>query len=573
VLDSRLHRVALVLLVVPALVLTAFSLKPSILPRTTALAPDAFDGVSARADLAALAQIPDRSPGSRGDAAAAAFVARRLKSAGFIVTTKRADAETLAGRKSTVVVTASRTGFSQRGVVVVADRASRSHGTDSLTGTAVLLEMARAVAGRTLAHSVEFVSTGAGPGGALAGWKPKEDPGSVVGVVVLGELAGSGTKRMVVPWAQLRGTAAPGALERSVDAAVQTETGLKLARSGLLERLARLSIPITTTGQGALVADGVPAIELGSSGELDSSSNTVLGPRFEGFGRAALRVAGILDGADRGWPGANSSALPLRDRELPPWTMRLIAGMALLAALITGIDAMARSRRQRIAVVVPGVWLLASWPAMLLGWLWLLLAAATGVIDGVPAVTAPVGSVQISWAALAGIPVAVALGWLVLRPLALRTPRGIAEAGPGAPAALMLISAVAGSVVWIRDPLTALLIVPFIHIAPWLVDPARAPSRRACAVLIAVTLIPTAVVLTVIASDLGAGPISLGWTLVLIFASGSVGPQVGVITTLLFALLASTVLLAVRPRSNPELELQTRGPLGYAGPGSLGGTN
>jgi hypothetical protein len=138
---------------------------------------------------------------------------------------------------------------------------------------------------------------------------------------------------------------------------------------------------------------------------------------------------------------------------------------------------------------------------------------------------------------------------------------------------LMLISAVAGLVVWIRDPLTALLIVPFIHIAPWLVDPARAPSRRACAVLIAVTLIPTAVVLTVIASDLGAGPISLGWTLVLIFASGSVGPQVGVITTLLFALLASTVLLAVRPRSNPELELQTRGPLGYAGPGSLGGTN
>ena len=572
-LDSRLHRVALVLLVVPALVLTAFSLKPSILPRTTALAPDAFDGVSARADLAALARIPDRSPGSPGDAAAAAFVASRLKAAGFIVRTTRSDADTLAGRRSTVVVTATRTGFSQRNVVVIADRASRSKGPDSLTGTAAMLEVARAVAGRTLAHSVEFVSTGAGPGGALAGWQPQPDPASVVGVMVLGELAGDGSRRMVVPWSQLRATAAPGALERSVESAVQTETGLKLARSGLLERLSRLSIPITTTGQGVLVADGVPAIELGSSGELDSSSSTVVGPRFEGYGRAALRVAGILDGAAHGWPGSNSSALPLRDRELPPWTMRLIGGMALLAALITGVDAMARARRQRIAVLVPAVWLLAAWPAMLLGWLWLLLAAATGVIDGVPAVTAPVGSVPISWAALAGVPVAIALGWLVLRPLALRTPRGVAEAGPGAPAALMLIGAIAGAVVWIRDPLTALLIVPFVHIAPWLVDPERAPTRRACAVAIALTLIPTAVVLTVISSDLGAGPVGLLWTVVLIFASGSAGLQVGVITTLLFALLASTLLLALRPRPEGKLELQTRGPLGYAGPGSLGGTN
>jgi len=378
---------------------------------------------------------------------------------------------------------------------------------------------------------------------------------------------------MVVPWAQLRATAAPGALERSVDSAVQTETGLKLARSGLLERLSRLAIPITTTGQGVLVADGVPAIELGSSGELDPSSSTVVGPRFEGFGRAALRVAGILDGADHGWPGANSSALPLRNRELPPWTMRLIGGMALLAALITGIDAMARARRRRIAVLVPAVWLLAAWPAMLLGWLWLLLAAATGVIDGVPAVTAPVGSVKISWAALVGIPVAVAIGWLVLRPLALRTPRGTAEAGPGAAAALMLIAATAGAVVWIRDPLTALLIVPFVHVAPWLVDPERAPSRRACAVAIGLTLVPTAVVLTVIASDLGAGPIGLGWTLALIFASGSAGVQVGVLTTLLIALLASTFLLVLRPRPETELDLQTRGPLGYAGPGSLGGTS
>jgi len=247
--------------------------------------------------------------------------------------------------------------------------------------------------------------------------------------------------------------------------------------------------------------------------------------------------------------------------------------MALLAGLITGIDAMARARRRKVAVLQPGIWLISSWPAMLLGWLWLLLASLTGVIKGVPDMTAPVGSVPVSWAAVAGIPVAVAFGWIVLRPLVRRRHRGRAEAGPGAPAALMIIASLAAGVIWVRDPLTALLVVPFVHVAPWLSDPARAPSRGLSLGLAISLLIPVGLVLGVVSADFGAGPIALGWLIALVFASGSAGLAGGLMTTLFAGLYVSTLVLAWRPRPDVEVDLVTRGPLGYAGPGSLGGTN
>lgn len=571
-LDSRLHRVALVVLVVPALVLTAFSLRPSVLPRTAALAPDAFDGVSARSDLRALSRIRDRSPGGKGDAAAAVFVAAKLRAARFKVSLSRGETNTVAGVRSTVIVSGRRTGFSQRRVVLLADRAALGGGTDGLTGTAALLEVARALAGRTLAHSIEIVSTGAGPGGALAGWEPRG--GQVVGVLVLGDLgAGSLSRRFVTPWAQLRATAAPFALERSVASAVKSETGLVHRRTGFLERIARLALPVTTTGQGTLVAAAVPAVTLGSTGELKQPADAPVGPRFEGFGRAALRVAGILDGAPRDWPGADSSALPVRDRELPEWTLRLVSGMAVLAGLLVGVDAMARARRRRIRVFAPGVWITAAWPPMLMGWVWLMLASMVGVIDGVPEVMAPVGTVPVSWAAVAGIPVSVAIGWLLLRPLVMRISPGGAAIGPGSPASLMLLTGGAAALIWVRDPLTALLVVPFLHIAPWLVDDERRPSRRTSMLLMAALLVPLVVVLASLATDFGTGPIGLAWQFALVFAAGGAGVGGGLVTTLLAGLYVSALLLVARPRDRSNVTLVTRGPLGYAGPGSLGGTD
>lgn len=570
-LDGRFHRLALVLLLTPALVLAAFSLRPSVLPRTAALAPDAFDGAAARADFRALAAIPNRAPGSPGDDVAAELVANRLKAAGFDVSKKRVESQTVEGERSTVTVTASRTGFLQRKVVIAADRSTAAGGASALSGTAALLEIGRALAGRTLGHSVELVSTGAGPGGDLSGWTPGQ--AKVVAVLVLGDIGGDRlSSPFAVPWAEMRASAAPVALERSVAAAIRSETGLQPGRNPIPVRIARLALPLTTTEQGGLVADGVPAIAMSSTGEKPARG-AELGRRFDGFGRAALSIAGVLDGAPAAWPGPNSAALPLRDRELPPWTITMIAGLAVLAALLTGIDGLARARRNGVRVAESAQWFAAAWPPMLLGWLWLLLASATGVITGVPLSAAPVGTVPVSWVSLVGIPVSIAFGWLVLRPIALRRHPGLAEPGGGAPAALMLLASLAAAIVWSRDPLTALLIVPFAHVVPWLVDPARAPSRRVSLLLVALVLVPFLAALAVLAADVGAGPLGFTWMLVLVFAGGSAGIGAGFVTTLMAGLLVSAILLAARPRTQSVDGLTTRGPVTYAGPGSLGASD
>ena len=66
-LDGRLHRLSLAFVMLPLIAIAAFSLKPSPIARTVALAPDAFDQGAAIADLKHLQAIPNRTPGSIGD--------------------------------------------------------------------------------------------------------------------------------------------------------------------------------------------------------------------------------------------------------------------------------------------------------------------------------------------------------------------------------------------------------------------------------------------------------------------------------------------------------------------------
>src|SRR6476660_2356616 len=81
-LNARLYRAALVPLVL-ALAIAAFSLGSRPAPRSSTLAPDAFDGSRALADLHSLtAGYPNRRPGSAGDEALAAHFAASLRALG-----------------------------------------------------------------------------------------------------------------------------------------------------------------------------------------------------------------------------------------------------------------------------------------------------------------------------------------------------------------------------------------------------------------------------------------------------------------------------------------------------------
>jgi hypothetical protein len=103
------------------------------------------------------------------------------------------------------------------------------------------------------------------------------------------------------------------------------------------------------------------------------------------------------------------------------------------------------------------------------------------------------------------------------------------------------------------------------------------PPRAVGVALVAIGLLPFALVAAYYAEQFGLGPVELAWELVLLLAGGYAGP-LGVLTwslVLSCALLAAGVALGKRRRETPAEQagaVTTRGPLGYAGPGSLGGT-
>jgi hypothetical protein len=136
----------------------------------------------------------------------------------------------------------------------------------------------------------------------------------------------------------------------------------------------------------------------------------------------------------------------------------------------------------------------------------------------------------------------------------------------------MILSSLAVGAVWIVAPVTALLALPFVHIAPWLVDRTRLIRKRVAVTALLATLAPLALALVVLAIAFGMGPIALAWALALQFSGGAVGVVGGVVSTFLAGLFVGAAVLVLRGHAAGPGAFVTRGPLTYAGPGSLGGT-
>ena len=76
--------------------------------------------------------------------------------------------------------------------------------------------------------------------------------------------------------------------------------------------------------------------------------------------------------------------------------------------------------------------------------------------------------------------------------------------------------------------------------------------------------------------EYGLSPPDFGWFCVLLVAGGVVGPLGWVIWSVVLTCLVAALLVALRSRSSvtpPQTpQITVRGPVSYAGPGSLGGT-
>jgi hypothetical protein len=590
VLDVRVYRAAFLPALV-ALFVAAFSLADRPAPAVSPLAADQFNGQRAfggktplRNSLLELAEtFPNRATGTADDAALADRVARTLAAPddadhpAFRVT------RSFAGAAETVV--GVRSGLSSRQIVIVAHRdAARVPGKPELSSTATLLELARVFRARELNKTLVLVSTsGATDGftGAQA-WADRAKDAPTDAVLVLGDVAGSRAARpWVVPWSLGR-EPAPLALQRTVEAALRVEAGRPDASRAIAQWMRR-ALPFTVSEQGVIADAGLPAVLVGVSGERGpGASEAVRAGRLERFGRAILRAVTAIDDApgradEPAFADGPDGIVTMRN-VLPDWAVRLLVGTLLLPAFLTALDAFFRVRRRRLAVGPWLLWLLATGFPVVMVWLWVRALGIANAIDPPDAPVLPLPPIERSgWIAMASALLVFAIGWFGVRALI------IARAGERASPMAGSLAAATGAVlcvlaalVWVVNPYAAALLLPAAHV--WLF--AAAPQTRlrgwGAAAAVVIGLLPFAMVPLYYALALHLDPLDLLWMAMLAAASGQLSIGVAIVGAGMLACLAG-LLIVMRTRrrvhatAEPE-PLRTRGPVTYAGPGSLGGT-
>src|SRR5262249_9398306 len=120
------------------------------------------------------------------------------------------------------------------------------------------------------------------------------------------------------------------------------------------------------------------------------------------------------------------------------------------------------------------------------------------------------------------------------------------------------------------------------HLWLLLASPELRPGRRGAIALVLAGLLPLALTIAFYAHQLGLGPGGVAYVAVLLLAGGHVGILGAMLGSAALGSRAAALLVAltepgVTPversgRAGPPLEVSIRGPLTYAGPGSLGGT-
>jgi hypothetical protein len=587
-LDPRIYRTAFVPVLL-AILVVAFSLEARPRAIGTTLAPDAFDGAAAFATLGDYAKgFPVRRPGERDDALLAERIARDLDVLGpGTVRTFRDAGQTIDGEQELATVVATRPGRRPGpGIVVVAHRdAAGAPAKAELSGSAALVELARVAAAGRLRRTVTFVSTSGGSGG-LAGARAAAErlPQPVDAVLVLGNLASRRIRKpWVVGWSN-GGGSAPQRLRRTLEAAVRAETGQEPGGPRAGAQWARFAFPMTVSEQGAFAEAGEAGVLLSATGELPPDAGAPVSERrLTVFGRTALRTIFALDnGPDIA--GGPEELLITQRKELPGWAITLLVGAALLPVWLAVVDGLARVRRRKLPVGAGVRWVLASALPFVLVAMFALALGTTGLIGARPAAPVPSGAVPVD-ATAAGIIVALvlvfALGWIGLRPMALRA-LGVREPpGDGHAAAALGVLAFTSLVVWLANPFAAALLVLPAHLWLLAVAPEVRLPRSAAGVLGLLALVPLVLVGGSLARQLGYGAGEATWSLVLLVSGGHVGPLAWLVWSVVAGAAVSVgLLVARRPSGEPDPTrpeasrgAAVRGPRTYAGPGSLGGTD
>ena len=590
--DGRIYRAAFVPLMF-VLVIAAFSLTSLPAPLSSTLAPDAFNGPRAFAGLQMLVMgFPYRPPGGAGDDRLAVYIAQTLSKlggtagGGFQVSTRQIHSATIDGGRTLTTVIAERpgsTGLSP--IVILAHRDAAARGSIAdLSGTAVLLELARVFSQSETRRTIVLVSTSGGSGGyAGAADFARHDTQPLDAAIVLGDLAGAfAHKPFVLPFSSKDATA-PESLQRTLDGAISQGVGSEAGTLDLSAQLAHLAFPLATAEEAPLNAAGVPAVLVQVSGERGPSPREkVSSTRLLNFGRAVLSATYALDEGPDIVHG-DTTQLLIGRKVLPGWAIRLLALALLLPPLLVSVDALARLRRRREPVSRWLIWTLIAALPFLVGSLFAILLGALGIVAAPPG-QPPAGALSADGSAI-GLTLSVALvlslALLAWFALVRRRAMPLRPSSDGAALAVMLVLLTDAMLVWIFNPVACLLLVPALHLWLLAVGPGRRREPRVRSLAygaIAGGLLPLVLLLVFYAHELGLGVGGLAESVVLALAGGQVGPLGAVLWSIALGCLFAVLLLvpagqAVSPGSPEEWpQIATRGPASYAGPGSLGGT-
>jgi hypothetical protein len=589
-LNGRLYRAALVP-VVFALAIAAFSLTSRPRPLTATLAPDAFQGSRALTELGTLAAAyPDRRPGSASDQRLADRIARTLQGlggtagGGFSVQSHHFSGQTIDGERSLTTVVATRPGStSESPIVILAHRDAAARGSQAdLSGTAALLELARVFAARETRRAIVLVSTSGGSGGAAGAREFAAGAhGPLNAAIVLGDVAGTSVRRpFVVPFSNAYGSA-PVQLQRTLADAVTHEAGTNPGGTSAVGQLAHLTFPFAVGEQGALDAAGVPSVLMQVSGERGPSAHEAVSlERLEGSGRAVLSTVDALDAA----PDISSTmdtGVPLQRKTLPAWALRLVLAALLFAPLLVAVDGLARMRRRRAPVGRWLLWTLTCALPLLACAVFAYLLGSLGILGAAPAAPVMPSALPVDGAALVAlvsVVLVLGLAWLQWRALVARLGWGSRPDPEVAGLSVLLVLLPLSILVWALDPFAALLLIPAVHVWLLLAAPELRPRPLGALALVAVGLGPLALLMLFYAHQLGLGPVDVAWIGLLLVAGGHVGPLAALLWSVGLGCAAAAVMLSVtQPQAPPgpssdDFEITIRGPMSYAGPGSLGGT-
>jgi len=481
-INGRLYRGTWLLVGLPLLVL-AFSVA-----RPTALAPPnlppAFDKDVAVGLAAQLATTyPIRTPGTAGAAGAARWYADQLTPYGFVVRREPFSVEVPGrGRIHGINLLATKPGLSQKTIVLMAhrdDAGTGPGGNDNASGTAALLELARAYAPSAtgqrvrLPYSILFLSTDADvEGSAGAAWFAAHAPEApdVIAVLNLDAVAGARRPRLVFNGDTPR-SATPGLVE-TVRAQIAAQTGLDPTRPSGLRQLIDLGFPYSRFAQAPFVSRGVPAVTITTAPDRpsDGIGDGVGGLHAGRIGQVGQAAQNTIDALEQGValaPGP-SSYVYLGTRIVRGWAIELVLIACLLPFLTTAVDLFARCRRRRIRVAPA----LRAYRSRLAFWVW--CGALVGLFTLLGAwptgIARPPGLRDVQWpsAALVGLAVLVFLGWIVARDrLIPRRPVSAEEVLAGHTAALLALGVV-GLLVVATNPFALLFVLPSLHIWLWL---------------------------------------------------------------------------------------------------------